>query len=329
MATVIVDEIRALGEFGSQALGLLVHVTENEVRRFPALRDDRTMTGEDYALEFFTTRGKEFTVSAITQADSDEALRRMMHSWVKHWLDDENDKTAFGRVRQLLVKRLERGESFWQGPLKHYWGLVDGPHEPVAPDPDCLTKAARWRPITMAPADPKAKRRPNIGKTGELEALLVTVLSTAGGCVHVSNLAQVLISRLPNLLDPLTVYPDSDDEGAGWDRLLVDTDPSEDAAAPGAEALARSIFTTLSDDEKSLIPVIDKPTAAQAFLGLGRSQTALRIKGIKTKLVEMSGGDTEIGRETVRLLIGMCDGQPFSPDGQYVVPLTEGGGQVS
>ena len=328
MTTVILDELRALGEFDSHALSLLVRVTENEVRRFPALREDRTMAADDYALEFFAARGKALTASVIAQADSDEALRSMMQSWVRHWLDDENDKTAFGGVRQLLVKRLERGNLFWPGPLKHYWGLADGPHAPVSPDTQRLVQVAwRW-PITVSYANPDAKRRPNVGKTGELESLLVAVLGAAGGCVHVSQLAQVLASRLPNLLDPLTVYPDDNGE-AGWDRLQVDANTSGQIEITDASELAEKIFETMSDDEKNLVPVIDNPTKAQAVLGLGRSQTALRVKGVRTKLVEMAGGDTEIGREAVRLVIAMCCSQRTPSDDKSVVPLINEGGTVS
>jgi hypothetical protein len=174
--------------------------------------------------------------------------------------------------------------------------------------------------------NPGAKRRPNLGKTGELEGLLAAVLREAGGCLHVAALTRILADRLPSLLDPLCVHPD-DDDGPGWDRFERDASLGDwDSSDP--EDVAVSVYAALSAEERKLVPVIGNSSQAQALLGLGKSQTALRVKAVRAKLLELSGGESGMNPEAVRRVIKMCGEDDPDPDGLSFVPLTDGGGRI-
>lgn len=331
--TDVVDELRALKYFGCLTFELLVKLTREELRRFPALTADPASTHEDYISDFFADRGKALTAAALLEAEDDDALGRMFRRWVRNWLIDCHTCTAVGALRGRLEKRLARGARFERAPAEHHWGLAGGPSDAGCNDVAALTTVARRVHVTFYPEPPGGKRRAQLGKPGELEALLSELFLAAQGSLHISTLVAVLAHRFPHVLDPSTVSTDED----------VD---AEAVPAPGLsplgemvqqeehqllDSLARGAFDRLSVEERELVLVLDDSKAAAQTLGLGRSATAVRIRALKSKLIEIAG-DEVTAPEVLRRVIALCaaERRPQEPsimDASKLVPSLQDGGQ--
>lgn len=331
--TDVVDELRALGHFDCLTFELLVKLTREELRRFPALTSDPASTHEDYVSEFFADRGKALTAAALLEAEDDDAVGRMFRRWVRNWLIDRHTNTAIGALRDRLEKRLARDARFERAPAEHYWGLAGGPSDAGRNDVAALTTVARRVHVTFYPEPPGGKRRAQLGKPGELEALLGELFLAAQGSLHISTLVAVLANRFPHVLDPSTVSTDED--------LAAEAVPAPGPSPLGEmvqqeehqllDALARGAFDRLSVQERELVLVLDDPKAAAQTLGLGRSATAVRIRALKSKLIEIAG-DEMTAPEVMRRVIALCAAERRPPeppvmDASKLVPSLQDGGQ--
>lgn len=106
----------------------------------------------------------------------------------------------------------------------------------------------------------------------------------------------------------------------------------EDEEQEYIEKLAQAAFESLSTQERNLILVLDDPKAAAAMLGLGKSATALRIRALKSKLIEVSGDEMsarEVARQIIAFCLGVHESAPASApeDTARFVPSVQDGGQ--
>ncbi|WP_146068938.1 hypothetical protein [Arthrobacter sp. ZGTC131] len=331
--TTVMEELRTLESFGPKAVDLLLKVAREELTRFPSLTSDPASTHEDYAYDFFLDRGKALTTAAQLQAEDDDALGRMIRRWLRNWLVDLHARSAVGSLRDRLEKRLERDGRFDRAPAQHFWRLTDGAAQAGAADPAALAAVARRVHVTYYPEPPGGTRRAQLGRSGELEALLEELLRTAKGSLHIATLVHVVANRFPHILDPLTVSTEEEtaDEvpacaPSPLEEILGDEDQQH------FETLSQEVFDALSAEERSLVLVLDDPKAAANMLGLGRSATALRIRSLKSKLIEISG-DEMTAPEVVRRVLARCQGElrratePVAEDGPGLVPSVKDGGQ--
>ena len=332
-ATVLLEELRALGSFGPATVELLLDTAREELGRFPGLTADAASTFEDYAYDFFLDRGKALTVAIRLEAEDDAALGRMIRRWLRNWLIDLNSQTALGALRDRLEKRMSRDGRFGRAPVGHYWRLNDGPAEAATVDLATLASVARRVHVTFFPEPPDGSRRAQLGRAGELETLLAQLFKTAQGSLHISTLVHVIANRFPHVLDPLTVSTEDEaTELAAAGGMLPLELVVEDEDHEYYEKQALAAFESLSAQERDLVLVLDDPKAAAAMLELGKSTTALRIRGLKSKLVEISG-DEMSAREVVRRVIALCagvsEGGPGSApeDTTRFVPSVQDGGQ--
>jgi len=332
-ATVLVEELRALGSFGPATVDVLLDTAREELGRFPGLTADAASTFEDYAYDFFLDRGKALTTAIRLEAEDDAALGRMIRRWLRNWLIDLNSKTALGALRDRLEKRMSRDGRFGRAPVEHYWRLNDGPVEAVAVDLAALASIARRVHVTFFPEPPDGSRRAQLGRAGELETLLEQLFNTAQGSLHISTLVHVIANRFPHVLDPLTVSTEDEaTELIATGGMLPLELVIEDEEQEDFEKLALAAFESLSIQERDLVLVLDDPKAAANMLGLGKSATALRIRALKSKLVEISGDEMST-REVVRRIIAHCLGvrgsAPASTleDTARFVPSVQDGGQ--
>ena len=331
--TDVVDELRALGHFGGLTFELLVKLTREELRRFPALTSDPVSTHEDYVSDFFAARGKALTAAALLEAEDDDAVGRMFRRWVRNWLIDLHTSTAIGALRDRLEKRLARDSHFERAPAEHHWGLAEGPSDAGRNDVAALTTVARRVHVTFYPEPPGGKRRAQLGKPGELEALLGELFLAAQGSLHISTLVAVLANRFPHVLDPSTVSTDEDvdAEAVPAPELSPLGEMVQQEEHQLLDSLARGAFDRLSVEERELVLVLDDSKAAAQTLGLGRSATAVRIRALKSKLIEIAG-DEVTAPEVLRRVIALCaaERRPQEPsimDASKLVPSLQDGGQ--
>lgn len=332
-ATVLVEELRALGSFGPATVELLLDTAREELGRFPGLTADAASTFEDYAYDFFLDRGKALTAAIRLEAEDDAALGRMIRRWLRNWLIDLNSQTALGALRDRVEKRMSRDGRFGRAPVGHYWRLTDGPAEAAAVDLAALASVARRVHVTFFPEPPDGIRRAQLGRAGELETLLEQLFKTAQGSLHISTLVHLIANRFPHVLDPLTVSTEDEaTELAAAGGMLPLEQVVEDEEQEYIEKLAQAAFESLSTQERDLILVLDDPKAAAAMLGLGKSATALRIRALKSKLIEVSGDETS-ARDVARQIIALClevhESPPASAPGDTArfVPSVPDGGQ--
>ncbi|MDR6434990.1 hypothetical protein J2790_000111 [Paenarthrobacter nicotinovorans] len=331
--TEMVDELHDLECFGPLTVDLLLRTTREELGRFPGLTADIASTFEDFAYDFFVDRGKELATAARLEADDDAALGRMIRRWVRNWLIDLHSRSAMGALRDRLEKRLSRDPRFELAPVSHYWRLTGAPAEAGTADLAALATVARRVHVTYFPEPSDGRRRAQLGKTGELENLLEQLLTTAKGSLHIATLVHVIANRFPHVLDPLTVSTEdevSEHIEAGGVLPLEQVIENEDHDY--YERRASAAFDSLSTQERDLVLVLDNPKAAADMLGIGKSTTALRIRGLKSRLIEISG-DATSAREVLRRVIALCsaasEGAPGSPpeDTTRFVPSVQDGGQ--
>ncbi len=332
--TDVVDELHSLGYFGLQAIGLLLKLTEEELRRFPALTTDGATDPEDYAQGFFLARGLALTTAVSLEAADDEVLGRMFRRWLRNWLVDQNTETAMGALRDRLEKRLDRDPRFQRSPVQHFWFRSGELAEAGTDDTALLNTVARRVQVTFYPEPPGGKRRAQLGKTGELENLLEKLLLSARGSLHISTLVAVVANRFPHVLDPHTIYPDEGENTSM--ESVADPNPSpltelmQEEDDVNFDLLAEIAFSQLTQEEKELVLVLDDPKEAMQLLGLQRSSASLRISRFKSRLIEIAGNDSN-SREVLRRIIGLCN-LPYHPetgvamDNLGFVPSTQGGG---
>lgn len=332
--TDIVNELHSLGRFGPQAIVLLLKLTAEELRRFPALTASRVADAEDYAQEFFLTRGAALTTTVSLEASDDDVLGRIFRRWLRNWLVDQNTETATGALRERLEKRLDRDPRFQRSPVQHFWFRTGESAEAATYDTSILNTVARRVQMTFYPEPPGGKRRAQLGKTGELENLLEKLLLSAQGSLHISTLVEIVANRFPHVLDPHTIYLDEGENSSM--ESVADLNPSplteliKEEDDVNFDLLAEAAFTQLTQEEKELVLVLDNLKAAMQLLGLKRSSASLRISRFKARLIEIAGNDSN-SREVLRRLIGLCN-EPYAPEAKVTmgnmgfVPSTRGGG---
>lgn len=329
----VLHELQSRGEFGPAALRLLLRLASEELQRFPALRADRAMSGEDYAVEFFTDRGRALTAQLITTAVSDVSVGKIIRQWLRNWLINANDQTAIGALRDRVEKRLQRDARFAKCSPAHFWKLSQGPSDAAGVDVDALKRCANGVHVTFFVVKSNAVKRVQLGKPGELEHLLEELFHVAGGSMHISLIVQVLAHRFPHVLDPQRVEPSSDDNQNDDEAFLVPSDMllPDEQLDQGEAMLARSqlaveITGLLSAVDRKLLLVLDDPLAAAAILGCGRSSAYVRLRELRVKLLDMAGNEPEAWSVLAEVL-GMSDANEDTDmdDVDLVLSDSEGG----
>jgi len=298
--THIRDEAEALGHLGNAALTMMRSVFHEHMPRFPGLDDADDV--DDLVNDFFEAKGAGYA-NAVTAVPDDGAARRLTSKWVEHWLVDQVRKRPWGALRNRLEKRLERSNLFATSALAHHWTLADGEDTDLLVGGDELRAIAASAPVEVAPALGDGPVR--LGRTGQLEEMLLRVL-TAAGRLHVSDLTDICAHRFPSLLETTDAF-DATAE-IDWD-IIEETVPGHDGAATAVakrhhEHRAAQLLPTLSARDRTVIRFFDDPRGLATELGVGRSSAYSLIAQLRTRLIE-TAGDAERGREVVAALIGL------------------------
>jgi hypothetical protein len=271
------------------------------------------MSAEDYALEFFSARGKALTAALIATAVTDESVGKIVRKSLRNWLIGVNDETAVGALRDRVEKRLLRDPRFERKPPSHFWKLSEGPSEAVDVDIDALNRVANGVYVTFFVQKNDSVKRVQLGKSGELEHLLHEVFRAAAGSLHISVIVQILAHRFPHVLDPQRAEPSPNDEddihgeaSLVPSSVLLPEDELEQCETDLARSqLATEITRSLSEAERALVPVLDDASSAAGILGCGRSSAYERLRVLKAKLLAMSGSEAD-ARSVLGEVLRLC-----------------------
>lgn len=302
MATTrIRDEIARSGTLGRHTYDLLIAVFKIQLRRFPGLLDLDSI--EDFAHEFFATTGEPFVV-AIGAAHDDDAASRLTHRWAKYWLVDRARELPLGALRNRLEKRLERSQLFERSEVTHHWKLVDADDADGDALPDDLRRIAAAAVIHLDSS--RGGSTPRLGRKGELETLLVDLLSSAGR-MHISQITQICADRFPALVESgdLLLHTFDVDENEGEREEYGQIDPGFGfAEGPDLDRLAESLLETLPVDTRLVLRYLDDAEKVQELMGIGRSAAYKTIMGARNRLRE-AAGDDELSRPLLERVVAL------------------------
>ncbi|THV41168.1 hypothetical protein [Glycomyces buryatensis] len=318
----VLEELHAQRQFGPKALELLLKLAESELHRFPELQRDKSKDHVDFALEFFGKSGKALVTDVLARAEDDNAVGRMMRRYLRNRMIDKARQGPRGRLRETLRKRLERDPRFKRVPGTSFWQLADGPSTASKTDPNSLIQVARECRVSPVGRHGSGTSQPRLGKTGEIEALLIAVFEAAKGSLDDEKVTTVVAARLP-----LQVRPEHLPLGPGDDFPSAAPTPEEQVIADEEAARntleAHRVYASLTGIERRLVPAITDPAEASKILGKKRSSTAVKIKQLKAKLVELAG-DAAAARGTLGPLLELCreasSSSASSLDGPVAVP---------
>lgn len=313
MATTrIKEELLARGQLGQAAFEMMTNVFESLVMKFAALRERESV--EDLRNGFFLEKGKGY-VLALAAAEDDDAAVRITRTWGTRWLVDETRKLPFGALRNRIEKRLERSPLFDPSRVAHHWRLTDGEDESYPVTTSQLETIAAAADIEVQPWGDEGLR---IGKKGELEELLHSLLAQAGR-LHVAEMTVICGNRFPAILQ----LGDASDSAVGSDpEVMANTAGHSDSVFVTAEImradrLASEILPQLTEEETIVFRLWEDKPRLIAELGRSRSSAYKAMDDARQRLVDLTGGDNEARQvmlALMRLILDKSDSVPSIQD---------------
>lgn len=167
------------------------------------------------------------------------AFRRYIAASLKTWFNALHGKGA-EKLQNALNKRLTRLADAGKGPVKVLdeghtggrsgrWGLAGGPCVPSPMDMVALKALASPYPLTIdyaKNADPSRKRSVNLGRKGQLDALLIGILGQAQGTLSLAQITRIVLYKASQLGGPDFVSMDAPVGGDDGSLVMQIADPS-------------------------------------------------------------------------------------------------------
>lgn len=306
--TRIKDEAEELGQLGPIALKMMVDVFTSLIHKFPAVGQRESV--EDAVNGFFADKGRGYVVAVLAAAD-DIAARKVTYTWGIRWLVDEARKLPFGALRNRLEKRLERSALFSPSRVAHHWYLADGEDESLPATTSQLEDIAADAGFE---ATPRTDGGVQLGKAGDLEALIGRLLAVAGR-LHVSEIAVICGKRFPATLlvgDASASTADRD-----WE-VLEDTTEGADlvfatALKIRAERTAVSMMKQLTPEEVIVIRHRENIPRLTDELGCSRSSAYKAVERVRARLVQLAGEGPEARQALLALMRLILDDSAVVP----------------
>ena len=254
----------------------------------------------DVAVSFLTHhRTPKILDSMLLTCGDEQALARVLQGVVRNFLRDLGRATEMGRLVVRVRRALRESETF--EPVRgDRWALTGGPSAASGIGPDALAAAAASVPITFQSWSPTARRNEPFADRDSIEAMLVAVLSAAGGSLQPGDLARALAPSLKVVLGPVLAELDSGDHPAA---LPLDLDVDQVGNDVANRDRAQEVFAVLSDRERIALAYVDLNSRALGeLLQLGHSQAAI-IKSRAIELLQRELGDESDGQEVAELVL--------------------------
>jgi hypothetical protein len=306
-------------------VALVSRIVREQLKDFPGLRE---RDPEDVVHDFFVARITALTAMLLAQATNDDSYAKLTRRTAKNWIIDQARATGTGPLRRSIEKVLNQAPEFEQVPAglegAGRWRIGNNVGPPWAGDPDELLAVAWAVPNVRVPRWTKGTRRPPVADRSAMVAILYAVLQQAGGSVEIAQLVHVFARRFAAALDPKEVSlpdheneEDADDDGTvGTEVASEEPDPGElviaEFVAADVRAAAAEIVGRLSDQERGIVRILDDNAAVMQHLNRGRSQSALFVQQLKSKIRELAGtGDdrTDIVAAVIAQCADPADGQ--------------------
>lgn len=211
---------------------------------------------------FYGMDGHRKLVSLCVQATNDNHLAALLETTIRRWFQALGRQSERGRLIRSLQRDLTEG-AFTQV-ADNFWALADGPHEPTTVAKGELVSAAWQVHIDVIRARPDAAQRSAWAPADQRHEVLAAIIWAAGGAVHISDIAQVVVERV-GLLDPPTLIAidDADDPYLAEPDELTGVEQGDEATA---------IFAQLTHRERLALALFDEPVRDAAELtGMARS----------------------------------------------------------
>ena len=287
---------------------MMTDVFESLITKFSALREQETVG--DLRNGFFLDKGKGY-VLAIKAAENDDAAARITYTWGTRWLVDKSRKLPFGALRNRLEKRLERCDLFNPSRVAHHWFLADGDDVNYPFTTSQLEAIAAAADIDLHPWGEGNLR---IGKTGELEHLIQSLLECAGR-LHAAEITVICGNRFPLMLQ---LGDASESTVETNSEMLENSAPDSDSVFVTAEMmrvdrLASAVFPQLTDEEVTIFRLWGDVPRLVDELKRSRSGVYKAMDAARRRLVELAGGGHEGRQVMLALMKAILDRSAFVP----------------
>lgn len=238
-------DFKANGCLGELVCRLAVRIMKADAFRYPTLPEKlQGMDAEDLGSEFILAmfekdRAKDpsgertsWDKVLVKDGATDKDMATHTRTMANNWLVDQFHATQLGRDYMKLRKKLDRAPMFVHYDTPSAWGLAGGPSKPFH-EGRCreLRSAARRHTVTRMVS--KGKRDGNLGRKGEVEALVLDVLTAAQGTIEQTPLFSLILDRVVGDvvvtdIRPVTDWAGDRVEAFGMDEALDRANKEDD-----------------------------------------------------------------------------------------------------
>lgn len=239
---------------------------------------------DDLVGDFFEVRGRVEDVAgrvAVGTVDEVKQFRAALQRALRQLIIDRYRATPRGALDRRVERRMRKRNDIAKVPPRH-WSFH---RHRVVPhwggDDAVLVAAVRDVAIDPPPSWREGSdRQPPATSTGSVDAACNAILSTAACPVEKRIVCTVVVDRV-------IPFDGSDVVERGRDVAHSGRDAPSDAAG----AAAKAFWDVLSDDERTLLPLLRTPARqleANGVLSLRKSALAARQSALEARLVEFA-----------------------------------------
>lgn len=186
-----------------------------------------------------------------TQATNDRHLASLLETTVLRWFQTLGRRSERGRLIRALEGLMSDEEAFVEIEADKFWALRDGPRAATTVPLDELVAASWTVHLDVIRARPEAKKRSPFAPREQRVALLTAILDSAGGAVHISDIAETVTARVGLLEAPTYLSLDAPDSP----ELVI-----ADQRVPMEQSdHARELFAQLGHRERIALANLDAP----------------------------------------------------------------------
>lgn len=297
------EELTGQGQPGPEFAALLYRTVRivAVIKNFPppeghAGWDDPAVFGVAHAF-LGGDRGRKRILDLTIRSVDDRSLARQLEGAVLNHLRDLGRATDMGAFVRRVREVLRDAPDFDQAADR--WTTTGGPGTPSTVPPDDLARAAAAEPDVTVPAWTSESRRAPLADRDSLIRLIGRVLTTAQGSLTAPDIAKALTARIAPVRIPLTAELDVVER-------IADPAPAAALGAVLSRIRAREIFDPLTERERMLVALYDRPGRDLGnVVGVRNSQAAF-LKQRLAALLRDALRDDDDPDATITELTDLC-----------------------